>query len=80
MEANTLYVGNLSPSTSNMELKILFSRYGKVERVKIIPGRDFKFVEMSNQSEAEIAEKNLNGYDFKGRPLRVDAVRPPRKK
>ncbi len=78
MQANTLYVGNLSSSTTNTELKTLFSKYGTVERVKIIPGRDFKFVEMSSPWEAEAAKRNLNGFDFHGRPLRVDAVRPPK--
>lgn len=74
MEARMLYVGNLSPATTNVELKVLFSKYGKVERVKIVPGRDFKYVQMSNHVEAESAKNNLNGFDFNGRPLRVEGL------
>jgi RNA recognition motif-containing protein len=56
----------------------LFSNYGEVKHVKIIEGRGFGFVEMSNQSEAEKAKEALNGSEFNGRTLRVDEARPPR--
>ena len=78
MQGSKLYVGNLSYSVTNEDLKELFSNYGAVSEVKIIEGKGFGFVEMSNQSEAEKAKKELNGSDFKGRNLRVEEARPPR--
>ncbi len=75
-----LYVGNLSYSVNQEDLKTLFSNYGEVREVKLIEGKGFGFVEMSNQSEAEAAKKALNETDFKGRKLKVDVAQPPRKK
>ena len=53
MQGSKLYVGNLSYSVVNGELEVLFSSYGEVKEVKIIEGKGFGFVEMSNQAEAE---------------------------
>lgn len=78
MQGSKLYVGNLSYSVVNNELEELFSNYGEVREVKIIEGKGFGFVEMSNQAEAEKAKDALNGSDFKGRSLRVDEARPRR--
>ena len=72
-----LYVGNLDRSVTNEDLKTLFSNHGEVRESKLIEGRGFGFVEMSNQSEAESAKKVLNGSDFKGRKLKVDIAQPP---
>ena len=78
MRGSKLYVGNLSYSVVNSELEELFSDYGEVKEVKIIEGKGFGFIEMSNQSEAEKAKEALGGYNFKGRTLRVDEARPPK--
>lgn len=78
MQGSKLYVGNLSYSVTNEELKELFSSYGEVKQVNIIEGKGFGFVEMANQSEAEKVKGALDGSDFKGRALKVDEARPPR--
>jgi len=78
MRGSKLYVGNLSYSVADDELRELFSNYGEVKEVKIIEGKGFGFVEMSNQAEAEKARQALSGSDFKGRTLRVDEARPRR--
>jgi RNA recognition motif-containing protein len=75
---NKLYVGNLSFSVTNEDLKTLFSIHGEVRESKLIEGKGFGFVEMSNQAEAESAKKVLNGSDFKGRKLKVDIAQPPK--
>jgi RNA recognition motif-containing protein len=80
MQGSKLYVGNLSYSVVSDELEGLFSTYGEVKEVKIIEGKGFGFVEMSNQAEAERAREALNGSDYKGRSLRVDVARPPKDK
>ena len=78
MPGNSLYVGNLSYSVTEEQLRELFSNHGEVKEIRMIPGRDFAFVEMSSSSEAEAAKTALNGSDFEGRTLKVDEARPPR--
>jgi cold-inducible RNA-binding protein len=77
-----IYVGNLSYTMSEDELRIAFSAYGEVSSVKILMDREtgrsrgFGFVEMPNQNEAEAAVAQLNGKDVGGRPLRINEARP----
>jgi RNA recognition motif-containing protein len=78
MESNKLYVGNLLYGTTSEDLRDLFSTYGTVQDVKIIEGKGFGFVEMDTQEEAENAKEKLDGYDFKGRTLKVAEARPQR--
>lgn len=80
MQGSKLYVGNLSYSTTNEQLKELFSEHGKVKQVNIIEGRGFGFVEMSETSEAEKAKEALDGKNFQGRTLKIDEARPPRER
>ena len=76
MQGSKLYVGNLSYSVTEEELRELFTKYGTIESVKIIERKGFGFIEMSTQSEAEAAKSELNGYEFKGRSLRVNEAKP----
>jgi RNA recognition motif-containing protein len=78
MKIRKLYVGNLSHSVTNDELEELFANYGDVEKVNIIEGKGFGFVEMSSRSEAERAKQALHASEFKNRTLRVDEARPPK--
>jgi len=78
MQGSRLYVGNLKYSVNNEDLGDLFSSYGEVKEVKVIEGKGFGFVEMSNIPEAEKAKEELHGSDFKGRTLNIDEARPPR--
>jgi RNA recognition motif-containing protein len=77
-----IYVGNLSYTASESELRDAFSAFGDVTSVKILMDREtgrsrgFGFVEMPNQSEGEAAISNLNGKDLGGRALRVNEARP----
>jgi cold-inducible RNA-binding protein len=77
-----LYVGNLSFSTTEDELRTLFAQAGTVETVDLIKDRDtgsskgFAFVAMSTQAEAEKAIKMFNGYSLANRELKVNPARP----
>lgn len=77
-----LYVGNLSYSTTEDELRTLFAQVGTVADVALIKDREtgsskgFAFVTMSTQAEAEEAIKKYNGYSLGNRELKVNAARP----
>ena len=84
MQGRKLFVGNLSHCVTAAEeteqLRQLFSNFGDVEGVNIIKGKRYGFVEMSSRSEAEVARKELNDYEFNGCPLRVNEVRSSRQR
>lgn len=73
-----LYVGNLSFSSTEADLKELFGRHGSVESVNVITDRDtgrprgFAFVEMAEGSAAQDAIRALDGTDFGGRTIKVN--------
>ncbi|MPM63340.1 hypothetical protein SDC9_110220 [bioreactor metagenome] len=77
-----LYVGNLSFSTTESELKTAFSEFGTVDSVSVVNDRDtgrskgFGFVEMSNNDEAKAAIEGLDGKQLGSRALRVNEARP----
>jgi RNA recognition motif-containing protein len=77
-----LYVGNLSYSTSEDDLRTLFAQAGTVASVAVIKDRDtgqskgFAFVEMSTQAEAQKAITQFNAKDFQDRALTVNLARP----
>ncbi len=77
-----LYVGNLPYSTTEDELRNLFSQAGTVASVALIKDRDtgqskgFAFVEMSNQVEAEKAISMFNGRSMGQREMKVSIARP----
>lgn len=77
-----IYVGNLPYSATEEEVSGLFAAYGPVERVKIITDREtgrskgFAFVTLGDQSQINAAVEAINGQEFQGRPLRVNASEP----
>ena len=81
-----IYVGNLSFSTTEDELKTLFAQAGTVVSVALIKDRDsgrskgFAFVEMGNQTEAQAAIAKFNGYSLDGRELKISIARPREEK
>jgi RNA recognition motif-containing protein len=77
-----LYVGNLSYSTTEDDLRTLFAQAGTVQSVTIIKDRDtgrskgFAFVEMGTQVEAQQAISKFNGQNMQDRALTVNLARP----
>jgi RNA recognition motif-containing protein len=76
MQGSKLYVGNFTYSTTEDQLRELFSQHGEVKEVNVIGSKGFGFVEMSSPEEAEKAKEALDGSDLGGRTLRVDEARP----
>jgi RNA recognition motif-containing protein len=77
-----LYVGNLSYSTTEDDLRQLFGPYGTPDSVSVISDRGtgrskgFGFVEFSKDDEAKAALTALNGKEVDGRALTVSEARP----
>jgi len=77
-----IYVGNISRTANEQDLKDAFTAFGEVSSASIIKdkfsgeSRGFGFVEMPTKEEAEKAIADLNGKDLKGRPLTVNEARP----
>jgi RNA recognition motif-containing protein len=77
-----IFVGNLDFQIVEDDLRQLFARYGRVDRVALMTDRDtgrsrgFAFVEMANKDEGEKAINELNGAQLGGRTLNVNEARP----
>jgi RNA recognition motif-containing protein len=77
-----LFVGNLSFSVGEAELRQLFEQKGGVESVTVMRdtesgrSRGFGFVEMSSEEDAQKAIKELNEFSMDGRNLTVNEARP----
>lgn len=75
-----IYVGNLSYSLEEDDIRDVFAEYGSVESVKLIMDRatgrkrGFGFVEM-NDADGENAIENLNGKEVSGRTLVVNQAK-----
>lgn len=81
MEAK-LHVGNLSRSTTQEELNVLFTQAGQVTAVEVIKERKtgeskgFAFITMSEQTEAEQAISMFNSYSLSDHELKVSMAKP----
>jgi RNA recognition motif-containing protein len=72
-----IYVGNLSPDTTEFQLRKAFERYGKVDLISMNgqPHKDsiysFCFVNMPFVNQASQAIKKLNGKKLSGYILNI---------
>jgi RNA recognition motif-containing protein len=77
-----IFVGNFSFSTTEDDLRSLFSPFGNIDTISVITdrttgrSRGFGFVEMGDRGQAEKAIESLNGTQFGGRSLNINEARP----
>lgn len=80
--AKNLYVGNMSFSTTEDQLRQVFAQYGTVTKVQLIMDREtgrprgFGFVEFNNDEHAKAAMAALSGANVDGRNLTVNEAKP----
>ncbi len=73
-----LYVGNLSWTMTEDDLRNLFEQYGTVNSLKIVKDREtgrskgFGFVEMENDTEAQNALSSLYDKELMGRKIVIN--------
>ena len=76
-----LYVGNLSFSATESEIRAAFESHGGVDSVNVITDRDtgrsrgFAFVEMEDARAADNAMRALDGSNLGGRTLKVNEAK-----
>ena len=81
-----LYVGNLSYSTTEDDLREAFAKIGEVESATLIidqmSGRSkgFGFVEMASDEDAAKAISELNGTTLIDRTITVNEARPKKER
>ncbi|XP_015795464.1 RNA-binding protein lark [Tetranychus urticae] len=68
-----IYIGGLPDSCSAEDLRNAFEKHGKVEECDII--KNFGFVHMGDETEARAAIEALNGAEFMGVKITVEASR-----
>lgn len=77
-----IYVGNLAKSTTEDELKTLFTQAGPVALVEVIKDRDsgqskgFAFITVNDQGTADSAIAKFNGFSLGGNELKVNIAKP----
>lgn len=77
-----LYVGNMAYTTTQEQIRELFSQAGEVTEVSLITDREtgrpkgFGFVEMATEEGSQEAIKRFNGYSLGNRNLTVNEARP----
>jgi len=77
-----IYVGNLSNTVNENDLREAFQAFGQVDKAAVIKdkfsgeSRGFGFVEMPNREEAMKAVSMMNGKDLKGRTAKVNEAKP----
>lgn len=75
-----IYVGQLPYNVDEGELKEIFSNYGEIASINLVTdhysgrSKGFGFIDMPNNSEADIAIKALNKSMLKGREIKVNQV------
>jgi cold-inducible RNA-binding protein len=76
-----IYIGNLSPDSTEQNLRDLVTPFGKTDSVALVmdkatgKAKGFGFAEFANDEEAKAAIAGLNGKDHGGKPLTVNEAR-----
>ncbi|EDX12804.1 sex-lethal homolog [Drosophila simulans] len=77
-----LILNYLPQDMTESELHRLFSKYGEIRKAKVIRHRDtgisccYGFVDFVSERQAAAAVYNLNGYETRGKRLKVAFARP----
>ncbi|CAJ0603335.1 unnamed protein product [Cylicocyclus nassatus] len=76
----SVFVGNISYEVPEDTIRQIFSKVGHVVHIKMVHDREtgkpkgYGFIEFLDVQTAELAIRNLNGYEVNGRQLRVDSA------
>ena len=77
-----IFVGNLGPDVTEVEITEMFKPFGQVGSVQLVRElftgkvKGFGFVEMPGKQQSRNAIAGLNGKELAGRPMTVNEARP----
>jgi RNA recognition motif-containing protein len=77
-----IYVGNLSYTATDDDVREAFEQYGAVDKVSVVKDREtgrsrgFAFVEMPDGNEAKEAIEKVNLAEIAGRKVTVNEAKP----
>ncbi|KAJ3013243.1 UNVERIFIED_CONTAM: hypothetical protein HDU68_000810, partial [Siphonaria sp. JEL0065] len=63
----TVYIGNITPHVSQIDVAPLFSQYGFIRELRLQSEKGFGFVKLDTHENAAMAIFSLNGYSLHGR-------------
>jgi nucleolysin TIA-1/TIAR len=69
--STTVYVGNLTPFTTNNDLFPLFANYGPIKEIRYQSDRGYAFIKYETKEQAALAISQMNNYVFNGRALKT---------
>ncbi|MDO8587382.1 MAG: RNA-binding protein [Armatimonadota bacterium] len=75
MANKSLYVGNMSYSTTEDDLRTLFEPYGPIAEIRVIGDKGFAFVEIPEENMQNAIDAT-SGKEVGGRTLTVNEARP----
>ncbi|XP_028968838.1 RNA-binding protein lark [Galendromus occidentalis] len=73
MAPTKIFVGSLPEGTSTDDVRALFEAHGEVQECDVI--KDYGFVHMANDADAQAAIAALNGHEFRGVAINVEQSR-----
>ncbi|EPR58269.1 RNA recognition motif-containing protein [Toxoplasma gondii GAB2-2007-GAL-DOM2] len=77
-EGRKVYIGGIEADTTTEELESIFGKYGTISTVWVArnpPG--FAFLTFDDYRDAKDAVAELDGYRYRGKPIRVEIARGP---
>lgn len=74
--SNTIWIGNVSLSVSESELKTLLEKFGKVDSFTSYPSRNYAFAYFKEIEGAKSAKQALQGHVLRGNPLKIEFAKP----
>ncbi|KAJ3083434.1 hypothetical protein HDU99_009690 [Rhizoclosmatium hyalinum] len=66
----TVYIGNITPHTSQIDIAPLFSQFGFIRELRLQSEKGFGFVKLDTHENAAMAIFSLNGYALHGRQIK----------
>ncbi|CAN6485372.1 unnamed protein product [Victoria cruziana] len=73
---NNLWVGNLSPDTTDADLNEVFGKFGILDSVCSYASRNFAFVYFKRPEDAKKAKETLQGTTIRGNQIKIEIARP----
>eukprot|EP00211_Chloroparvula_japonica_P007309 CAMPEP_0119138840 /NCGR_PEP_ID=MMETSP1310-20130426/26417_1 /TAXON_ID=464262 /ORGANISM="Genus nov. species nov., Strain RCC2339" /LENGTH=328 /DNA_ID=CAMNT_0007130071 /DNA_START=16 /DNA_END=999 /DNA_ORIENTATION=- len=70
--STNLWLGGVTHETSEEELYQMFSRFGHVDRVKIVADKGCAFINFEQLDCARRAREEMQGFNLKGRSVRIN--------